>query len=51
MKATTKTIAGSYRDKSSKVDIKIFEGKSHFICGESGWENVADYILQWYEKL
>ena len=47
----TKTIAGSYRDKSSKVDIKIFEGKSHFICGESGWENVADYILQWYEKL
>ena len=47
----TKTIAGSYKDSGSKVDIKIFEGKSHFICGEKGWENVADYILQWYENL
>jgi len=47
----TKTIAGKYKDPNSKVDVKIFEGKSHFICGEKGWENVADYILQWYEKL
>ena len=47
----TKTLAGNYKDKSSRVDIKIFEGKSHFICGEPGWEKVADYILDWYEKL
>ncbi|HEX6179705.1 MAG TPA: hypothetical protein VFZ47_00590 [Chitinophagaceae bacterium] len=47
----TKTIAGKYRDPNSKVDIKIFEGKSHFICGEEGWESVADYILDWYEKV
>jgi pimeloyl-ACP methyl ester carboxylesterase len=47
----TKTIAGKYKDRNSKVDIKIFEGKSHFICGEKGWENVADYILEWYERL
>jgi len=47
----TKTIAGKYKDPNSKVDLKIFEGKSHFICGEKGWENVADYILEWYEKL
>jgi pimeloyl-ACP methyl ester carboxylesterase len=47
----TKTIAGKYKDTNSKVDIKIFDGKSHFICGEKGWENVADYILDWYEKL
>ncbi|MEI9946340.1 MAG: alpha/beta fold hydrolase [Chitinophagaceae bacterium] len=47
----TKKIAGKYKDANSKVDIKIFEGKSHFICGEPGWENVADYILDWYEKL
>jgi pimeloyl-ACP methyl ester carboxylesterase len=49
--ALTKTMAGKYSDKNSKVDIKIFEGKSHFICGENGWESVADYILNWYEKL
>ena len=47
----TKTIASKYNDANSRVDIKIFEGKSHFICGEPGWEKVADYILDWYEKV
>ncbi len=47
----TKNIANRYKDKNSRVDLKIFEGKSHFICGEPGWENVADYILDWYGKL
>jgi len=47
----TQTIAGRYKDSGSRVDVKIFEGKSHFICGEAGWENVADYIIDWFEKL
>ena len=47
----TKTIAGKYKDKNSRVDLKIFESRSHFTCGEPGWEEVADYILDWYEKL
>lgn len=47
----TETIAKKYSDKNSQVDLKIFEGKSHFICGEPGWEKVADYILDWYEKI
>ena len=47
----TYTIAHRYKDKNSRVDLKIFEGKSHFLCGEAGWEAVADYILAWYEKL
>ncbi|TKT85992.1 alpha/beta hydrolase [Dyadobacter frigoris] len=47
----TRTIAGRYKDVSSQVDVKIFEGKSHFICGEPGWEKVADYILEWYQSL
>jgi pimeloyl-ACP methyl ester carboxylesterase len=47
----TTTLANKYKDKKSRVDLKIFQGKSHFICGESGWETVADYILDWYEKL
>jgi len=47
----TKTIAAKYKDSNSSVDIKIFEGKSHFICGEKGWEKVADFILEWYESL
>ncbi|GAO44004.1 alpha/beta hydrolase [Flavihumibacter petaseus] len=47
----TKTLAGKYADPGSRVDLKVFEGKSHFICGEPGWEKVADFILDWYEKL
>ncbi|MEN2399079.1 alpha/beta hydrolase [Flavobacterium sp. MC2016-06] len=49
--ALTNTIAGKYKDRNSQVDIKIFDGKSHFICGEPGWETVADFILKWYEAL
>jgi pimeloyl-ACP methyl ester carboxylesterase len=47
----TQTIAKRYKDKNSRVDVKIFEDKSHFICGEPGWEEVADYIIHWYENL
>lgn len=47
----TTTLAKKYKDKNSQVDLKIFQGKSHFICGEAGWEIVADYITDWYEKL
>ena len=45
----TKKIAARYRDRNSTVSIRVFEGKSHFICGEPGWEQVADHILTWYE--
>jgi len=47
----TKTLVKKYKDKNSHVSLKIFEGKSHFICGEPGWEKVADHILEWYEKI
>lgn len=47
----TTTLAKKYKDKNSRVELKIFQGKSHFICGEKGWETVADYILDWYENL
>lgn len=47
----TTTLAKKYKDTKSQVDLKIFPGKSHFICGETGWEVVADYVLDWYEKL
>ena len=46
----TQTIAGRYKDKNSRVDVKIFEDKSHYICGEPGWKAVADYVSNWYEQ-
>ncbi len=47
----TKTIAGKYKDQSSRVDLKIYEERSHFTAGEPGWEKLADDILNWYESL
>lgn len=47
----TKTIAGKYKDQNSRVDLKIYENKSHFLCGEQGWEIIADDIINWYENL
>ena len=46
----TKTIAARYQDANSRLDIKIFEGKSHFLCGEPGWETIADFVSNWYEN-
>jgi pimeloyl-ACP methyl ester carboxylesterase len=43
-------IAGSYQDKNSVTDFKAFDGRSHFLCGEKGWKEIADYILGWLEK-
>jgi pimeloyl-ACP methyl ester carboxylesterase len=46
----TKKIAGKYKDQSN-IGLKIYEGKSHFIAGEAGWETIADDILTWYENI
>ena len=36
-----------YSDKNSVVEFKFYEGKDHFICGAPGWEEVAQYCLNW----
>lgn len=36
-----------YKDKNSIVDSKFFAGRDHFICGGPGWEEVANYCLDW----
>ena len=32
---------------ATPTDYKLFEGRSHWTCGEPGWEQVADYALEW----
>ena len=32
---------------STITEVKDFEGRSHWTCGEPGWEAVADYALEW----
>ncbi len=44
------TAMGAFnRQKSSpaETDFKYFPGHSHFLIGEPGWEDVANYILRW----
>lgn len=36
-----------YRRSPSTTGYKEFPGRSHYICGERGWEEVADYALAW----
>jgi len=33
--------------KSGVIAHKVFAGRGHFICGEPGWEEVADHALAW----
>ncbi len=41
----------AYTDKNSVTDFKIFEGRTHYICGQKNWEEVAEFIAGWIEKI
>jgi alpha-beta hydrolase superfamily lysophospholipase len=36
-----------YRRSASVTDFKEFAGRTHFIIGQKGWEEIADYVLAW----
>ncbi|NVK03203.1 MAG: alpha/beta hydrolase [Flavobacteriia bacterium] len=42
-----KTNFKRYKDEDSVREHKIFEGRDHFIAGEDGWEEVANYVYDW----
>lgn len=37
----------AYKHTGSVTDFKMFEGRSHYICGEENWEEVANYVYNW----
>src|ERR687889_1909696 len=39
-----------YRPTNTVTDYKEFPGRSHYTVGQDGWEEVADYALQWAEE-
>jgi pimeloyl-ACP methyl ester carboxylesterase len=43
--------ANAYSDRNSKVDFKEFPGRTHFICGQRDWIEVADYTKNWIESI
>ena len=39
--------AKHYAKSSAVTELKQFPGRSHYIIGQPGWEEVADYALAW----
>lgn len=37
----------AYSTESGKTDFKVFPGRTHFICGQKDWEEVATFIASW----
>jgi pimeloyl-ACP methyl ester carboxylesterase len=40
----------AYTEGSCITSHKEFKGRSHFICGEPGWVEVAAYVAEWLEQ-
>jgi pimeloyl-ACP methyl ester carboxylesterase len=40
----------AYTDEVSISEFKAFANRGHYICGQPGWEEVADYIYDWLQK-
>jgi pimeloyl-ACP methyl ester carboxylesterase len=36
-----------YKHSTALTDFQLFPGRSHFILGQAGWEEVADFTLDW----
>jgi pimeloyl-ACP methyl ester carboxylesterase len=41
----------AYRDKSSICDFKEFPGRTHYLCGQENWQEIAVYIEEWIRKI
>ena len=39
-----------YSDKNSVTDYKEFDGRNHFVLGQTTWMENADYILRWIKE-
>lgn len=46
----SRTIARKYRNAPSITEYKEFAGRNHYLIGAKGWEEIADYALQWAEQ-
>ena len=40
----------SYQDTASKREFKEFPNRSHYICGQKGWDEVAEYCRRWIQQ-
>jgi dienelactone hydrolase len=45
--AVQRATARRYEKSAAVTELKQFAGRSHYIIGQPGWEEVADYALSW----
>jgi pimeloyl-ACP methyl ester carboxylesterase len=45
--AVDRSVAKHYEKSPALTEYKEFPGRSHFIIGQDGWQDVADYALRW----
>jgi pimeloyl-ACP methyl ester carboxylesterase len=43
----TKAIFNKQKRAASKTELKIYPDRSHYLCIEPGWEEIADFALDW----
>jgi alpha-beta hydrolase superfamily lysophospholipase len=36
-----------YKASTSVTDFKEFPGRTHFLIGQDGWQEIADYVAAW----
>ncbi|HEY7800104.1 MAG TPA: hypothetical protein VIA80_15145 [Hyphomonadaceae bacterium] len=42
-----KAIYNKQKKSPSLTEFKEYKGKSHWLCMEPGWEEIADFALDW----
>ena len=42
--------AAHYKAPETLTEVKVFEGRSHLLPAQQGWEEIADYALSWAER-
>ena len=49
-RAMIKRNVRKYRRADGTVDFAECEGRSHLLCGQAGWEEVADRVFDWIDQ-
>jgi pimeloyl-ACP methyl ester carboxylesterase len=43
-------VAKKYAKSGALTEYRLFPGRSHWTCAEPGWEELADYAIDWCER-
>lgn len=40
-----------YKHSTARTDFKEFEGRSHLLIAQEGWQEIADYVSNWLDEV